>query len=145
MTASGKPWLRHIASMGLTSRLIFMLAVSVVGYVTSIPFAWLTRGTQGFIASAIALAICLAGGLSSLVVGDLFRGCRQTLVPLLLPMLFRMGLPLGLCLWALYRGGTLANAGLAYYLVGFYLLMLVVDSVLTVSMLHPEETGPRAT
>jgi hypothetical protein len=96
-------------------------------------------------AAAVALLFCLVGGLMGLVIGDLFRGPAQPLVPLLLSMLCRMGVPLGLFLLVYRRGGTLANAGFAYYLIGFYLLMLLVDSVMTVSIVYPKDADSNAT
>ena len=58
----------------------------------------------------------------------------------LLGMFARMGIPLLVCIIVYLRGGRLAEAGFVYYLLVFYFVTLVVETVLLVGNARPPVT-----
>jgi hypothetical protein len=82
------------------------------------------------VAAGVAATFCLLGGALALVAGDIVRGADRALHQMLIGTALRMAVPLGLCVSVYWRGGPLVDAGLAYYLIGFYLVMLTLETVL---------------
>lgn len=111
-------------------RLTALVSVLLVSYAGASPIAWSLDGVAGLVTAAVAATFCLAGGALALVVGEIYRGAERVLHQVLLGTALRMGVPLGLCVAVYWRDGFLVDAGLAYYLIGFYLVMLTVETVL---------------
>jgi hypothetical protein len=98
--------------------------------------AWFVQARDGGVyvqAAAVAAGVCWLSGTLALMSAGWFRDPRQVMLHLLLGMVFRMGLPFGTGVWLQSRGGPLAEAGVFGYIVGFYLLMLLAETVLAVS------------
>lgn len=96
-------------------------------------------------AAAIAGAICWAGALSALLLIGLFRASQNQMVSAtLLGMLFRMGLPLVTGLVLTRNGGPLADAGLFGMILVFYLVGLVVETILSVRILGSSQHVAKA-
>jgi hypothetical protein len=105
--------------------------------------AWLAyerSGAIGVQAAAVGAAVCWFSGTLALVSAGLFRDPRQMMFQLLFGMIFRMGLPLGIGLVLQTRGGVLSRAGVFGYIVGFYLLTLVVETFLAMTLAKPAGT-----
>ena len=94
------------------------------------------------VAAAVGLLFCLLGGLGSLLVCELFRDPDLVMYRVLIGTMLRMGLPLGLFLVVYYRGGTLVEAGLGFYVIGFYLIMLTTETLMLVP--DTRATGAKA-
>jgi hypothetical protein len=133
-------WFQRLGQLTLLQRVAVVLLVMVVAYGAVGPLAWYCSGSAGAVAAAVALLFCLLGGLVALVLSDVFRGPQMVLQRVLLGTLLRMGIPLGMTLMVYVRGGPLVEAGFAYYVVVFYLVMLAVETV----MLVPDCRGPQA-
>lgn len=99
-----------------------------------IPVAYMARDRAGATSAAVALVTCLVSGLLALALGlvRLFRGPNNVVPQVLLGMLPRMGIPLAVCMLVHLQGGAIADAGFVYYILAFYFVTLVVETVLQV-------------
>jgi hypothetical protein len=98
------------------------------------PLAHRFHGWDGLIGMSLAAAVCLAGSAAALVMAAVLRGPNLSLVALLAGIFLRMGLPLVLALVVHHQGGPLAAAGTVYYLLLFYLVTLIVETGLSLSL-----------
>ena len=92
------------------------------------------RGSKsGPLSAAVAWVTCLVSGLLALGLVRLFHGREAVSCPRsLLGMFPRMGIPLAVCMVVYLQGGRLAEAGFVYYILVFYFVTLVVETVLLV-------------
>lgn len=132
-----------VARWGVVSRIAALFAAVAAAYLAVAPIAWAIGNTTGLIASAVAAGLCLAGATLALLVTYFFRGSNLALQNLLLGMLLRMGVPLMLGLVLHTQVDQLAAGGMLYYLVGFYLVTLTVETVLTLPSLLPTQPQTR--
>lgn len=88
-------------------------------------------------AALAAGTVCLVSGLGALAVGRVFHSPQTMVHGVLLGMMIRMALPLAVCLVVYVQGGVLADHGMAFFLLGIYPLMLLVETVLSVRSLSP--------
>ena len=56
-------------------------------------------------------------------------------------MAVRMLLPLAACVLVQLNPGTLSDAGFVYFVLGFYLITLPLDTMLTVIQIQPTKTA----
>ena len=97
-----------------------------------LPVAFIARDRAGATSAAVALVTCLVSGLLALGLVRLFRGPNGVVPQVLLGMLPRMGIPLAVCMLVHLQGGAVADAGFVYYVLAFYFVTLVVETVLQV-------------
>ena len=102
------------------------------------PIAVLTAGTHGLAACGVSALVCLAAGLSALLVSTSLQGTSIAHYGIFLGMAFRMLLPLASVV-ILFFQRSLLDAGMIYYLVVFYLIMLATDVVLELHLLAPRK------
>lgn len=108
-------------------------------------YGYTVHGQNGVIAATLAGGICWAGALVALLFVGLFRGSHNQMISAtLLGMLFRMGLPLGAGLLLTHSGGPLADAGLFGMILVFYLVGLVVETILSVRILGSSQHVAKA-
>lgn len=108
-------------------------------------YGYSTHGESGVIAAALAGSICWAGALFALLLIGLFRTSQRHVVSAtLLGMLFRMGLPLVAGVVLTHQGGPLAEAGLFGMILVFYLVGLVVETILSVRILGSSQHVAKA-
>ena len=141
-TGKDSSWLQRLNQMTWLGRVLTLLAVMFLAFLVATPVALYTCGRDGMVAAAVALVICLLGGLGSLLVCELFRDPNLVLYRVLIGTMLRMGLPLGLFLVVYYRGGTLVEAGVGFYVIGFYLIMLTTETLMLVP--DTRATGAKA-
>jgi hypothetical protein len=83
------------------------------------------------VAGAAAGVVCLLAGWAGLGLGEIFHRPEHSRAFIGLGMIFRMGMPLGAVLMVYFLAGPLASECFLYYLVGFYPVMLAVETFLT--------------
>ena len=130
---------------GVGEQIGTLLGALLACAVPIVPLAYYLCGPDGAGASGLALLICGAAGISGLVVSQQFRRPELVLYQVFLHVLFRMGLPLAACVMVYLRGGGLVEAGFAYYVLGFYLVTLAVETMVAVISLrdHPASTSTK--
>jgi hypothetical protein len=108
--------------------------------------AWFVKDAEGpsVQAAAVAAGVCWLSGTLALLSASWFREPQQVMFHLLFGMIFRMAVPFGLGAWLQSQGGPLAKAGVFGYIVGFYLLTLIVETLLAATYLKPTRRPSRA-
>jgi len=124
---------------------VLFISLVLVGLVAW-PLAFNFKGNGGLAAALVAAGICLVAGMLSLMANEAFRGPQFVMHHVLFGITIRMGIPLVACMWIYYNGGTLAEGGLVYYLLVFYLVTLLVETMLaTKQQLSESTTNAKAT
>ena len=106
------------------------LAVLAVFLATAPVAAWLD-GWMAIFGATAAAGVCLFASGLALVISHLLRAPEKVLYGMLLGMTVRMGIPLGIGLGCQLRGGVLADSGMLYYLLVFYPVTLLVETILS--------------
>ena len=78
-------------------------------------------------AASLTAGVCLASAAAALVMSAWLRTIANGPALMLLPMMIRAGLPLFLAVIVRMRGRGLVEANFVYYLIGFYLLALLIE------------------
>ena len=123
-------WLRLIGSC-----LIFTVALLAV-FPAFAYFGYSRSGSWGLAAAGVAGGACWLSGLMSLVLIGMCRGADAAFNGALLGILVRMGLPLLAAIAFAQQRGELAQAGVLGMILGYYLVALVVDTLLSVRLIN---------
>ncbi|OHB73081.1 MAG: hypothetical protein A2V70_19405 [Planctomycetes bacterium RBG_13_63_9] len=124
-------WLARIQSRSLAARVGLLGIVSLGLYALAAPVGAFVTGPTGLWAATAAGTLCFAGAALALVASHLLRGPQRALIGLLVGMALRFVIPLGGGAACHYGGGSLAEAGILYYLLVFYPITLGVETVLS--------------
>jgi hypothetical protein len=125
-------------------RAMAILAATVVA--VAIPACWVMgvrHGAIGVSAAAIAAGVCWVGAGGALLLTALLRDSRHAVSALLGGMVLRLALPLVTGLVLSSRGGELARAGVFGLIVLFYLLTLVVETLLSLQFVKKPQKPVR--
>lgn len=114
------------------SRVLWLVGSLLGSAAVILPIASAWQAVSGVLSAAVAGVTCLVGGLMALLPVARGRGPNQILAQVLWAMMARMGVPLLVCVIVYVRRGRLAEAGFVYYLLAFYLVTLIVETVLQV-------------
>ncbi len=123
--------------------LIAVFAGIVAAFPLFAGYGYWAKGHDGVWSASLAAGVCLAGGLAGFATTSVFRGL-QAVQGVLLGMMVRMAVPLAAAAFFLLRGGPLVRAGLLEMLVGYYLLALTLDTVLTVRLVRQNQDSPNS-
>ncbi len=132
-------WICSLRSRSLLVRLVVLAAVMLAAYGGVWCVAAGNGGTTGVVAASLAAGVCLASAAIALLISQWLRDPANGLAGILLPMAVRTGLPLLLATLIRIGGGGLVEAGLVYYLVGFYLLALAVEVPMSLPSIERSE------
>ncbi len=119
--------LERLRDASLWIRIAVLSAVTAGVLAASILAAWAVSGVPGVVAATSAALACWLGACAALVAGERFRAPRMAIMGFFAGMVFRIGAPLGLVLYARLSGGALLDFGLLYYLLVFYAVTLAVE------------------
>jgi hypothetical protein len=97
-------------------------------------FGFSQHGQTGVLAAAVAGAICWGAGLMALLCVALLRQPEMLMNALGLAMIVRMSIPMGAGLLLAKLGGPLVEAGVFGMIVGFYLIGLLVETLLAIRL-----------
>ena len=119
------------------SRAAFLLvAVFAIAFPGFAYYGHSAHGEPGVWAAAVAAVVCLGAGLVALIFLSLFREPLQAFNGVGLAMLFRMAIPMTTGVLLTKLGGPLAEAGVFGMIVGFYLVGLLVETLLAVRLVN---------
>jgi hypothetical protein len=133
-----------IGRLGFPSRAALLGVTAFVIWTVSAFVGYEFAGSSGLIAATLAGVVCLVASELALVVLELFRDPKLALHGVVVGMMIRMGLPLLVGLFLQLNNEALANAGLLYYVLIFYLATLLVETALVVSHLQNSHRSPGA-
>ena len=119
---------KSVVSLGKRAALfvaLLLIALLPVGAV-----AYSLHGSLGLTAAAVAWAISVGCGLAALIISLLLRDTPLVLYQVLIGFALRMGLPLAICMLLVTQKSPLLNAGFIIYILVFYMVTLLIDTVL---------------
>ena len=131
-----KPPATAKVALSLSRAAILLVAVFAIAFPGFAYYGHQSHGAEGVWAAVVAAVVCLGAGLVALVFLALFREPLQTMNGIGLAMLFRMGIPMATGVILTNVGGPLAEAGVFGMIVGFYLVGLLVETLLAVHLLN---------
>ena len=114
-----------------TQALYLVLALCSVGIVCA-GCGFTLHGSSAFVTAGLAVAICLACGLGSLLITTRLHQPEFALYQILINMFLRAGVPLGVCFFVYSFGGILVETGFVFYVMALYFATIAVDTVLLV-------------
>ncbi len=135
MTETLESWVERLGSWTLPSRAALLSGTLALYYVLVAPLAWWLQGGMGLIAASLATVICLVACWLALIVTELMAPSEQPAAALLVGMSIRMSLPLLTCLLVTLRKPQLTEAGFAWYLIGAFLIGLLLETMLSIGQL----------
>ena len=116
-----------LKNRSLPAQMTLLVAVMLVAYAGVFCFARDRGGAAGLVAASLAGGVCLASAVTALLMSHSMSGPASGAIGMLLPTFARTAPPLILALLVRLRGQALVETGFVYYLIGFYLLALVVE------------------
>lgn len=123
------PSIRRLVVSCLVLTGALLLALPVYAWV-----GWIHHASAGVWSAAAACGTCLVGALGALLATGMARNGPQAVNAVLLGMLFRLGIPLGMGLFLQEQGGALSEAGIFGMILAYYLLALVVETLLSLGL-----------
>ena len=123
----------------LTGRITFLLIINLTLMLALLPIGLQADGSEGVFVVIMAFGICLLANLPSLFFTNHFRSPQAAIFQMALSWGFRMGLPLAVCVVVTYQQNWLFDAGLVYYLMAFYFVMMIQETVSQVIYLKAEQ------
>ena len=122
-------------------RRIGLLALATTAaLVVALPVAISFFGVAG-ITSALAAALVVWGSSAiAFGIGELFCQAGQVLPGVLVAMFVRMAFPLVACATAHFSGSRLADTGFVYFVLAFYLIVLPLETLLSVRRIQSPRT-----
>ena len=130
-------WLRT-----LTGHLTALLITNLLLTVILLPIGLRAHGSNGGIAVGLALGVCLLANLPLLLFFNRLQTVQGALFQIALSYGVRMGLPLAVCVAVAFRRGWLLEADFIYYLMTFYFVMLILETVAQVACLQANPNEP---
>ena len=133
-------WLSNLRNRGVAVRVTMLGAAVLAAFAVAAPVAVRLGGSLALAAAAIAAVLCLAGSAVALVIVDRLRTPSGALAALWIGMIIRTGVPLAIGMAIHLHGGPLAQAGLLWYLLLFYLIALAVGTFLSLPPTNRQTT-----
>lgn len=125
----------------LTGQSMLVCGSLLLAALVIVPCGYVAHGWAGVFSASVAGATCLVGGLLAWMLVGLLNGPSNMVPRVLLGMFPRTGLPLAVSMVVYLKGGALAEAGFVYYILAFYFVILVVETLLQVSDLQRQSAG----
>jgi hypothetical protein len=123
---------QRMANSGTAGRIALLALLLAAVSVLVLPAAYAWGGFNGLIAAAVAAAVVSFASALGMAMGQLSHGPSQAFTNLLISMLVRMAIPLAACLLVLLTSSRLAEAGFVFYVLGYYLAALPIDTAFAV-------------
>ncbi len=113
---------------GFVARSLILIGVTAAIYAGAAAWGWRQYKIEGVIAASVAAGACLAGAIGATVFTPWMHNPQRVMPGLLVGMGFRMGVPLLCGIFSRIAFPPLAEAGLLYYLVVFFLPLLALET-----------------
>ena len=134
VTPSWNSWHKRLANLGTIAKAAVLCGALTICLLPALGIAYSIGASTGLTAALAAFAVCLVAGLNGLFIASFLQsrcGSSGAVSGMLAGMLVRMGLPLLLLIVMVVKSHPLLDGGFAYYLIGFYQVMLFVEVLLT--------------
>jgi hypothetical protein len=120
----------NLRKLSLSRRETLLALALMLGYGIVAPWAYWRAGPMGLWAATLPAVVCLVCAGVALAGASRCRGPWVALYGVLLGIAIQTGVPLVLAVVASLCSPALMDAGLIYYLMGFYLLALTAKTLL---------------
>jgi len=127
--------------LGSFARAVILLGVVALAGAGCAAVANSLFGMPGVVAAAYSTFVSAAFGLMSLVVGDWLIARKKVLAAMGVGMMVRTVPPLALALYWHESQGALAQAGIVYYMLALYLVVLLTETLMTVGQLNMRQSN----
>jgi hypothetical protein len=134
----------RLARLRLPAQAGFLGGIVVVVAMPLAAAAYAISGFPGVYATLAAGCVCLLGGEVALGLSGLLDQRLGVLQAVLIGMLARMAFPLLLGIVVHLLAPSLTKAGLFFYFLVFYLVILAVETILAMAHLSRESTSNKA-
>jgi hypothetical protein len=121
----------RLSRLGLAGRCVLLALAMLVALLIVGPIAASLGGTSSFSAAIVAATVVWVAAAAGAGSAELFELRGQSLAGVLVGMSMRMMFPLIVCLVVQLNRGKLAESGFVYCVLAFYLVMLPLDTALT--------------
>ncbi|HVC98070.1 MAG TPA: hypothetical protein VND64_30650 [Pirellulales bacterium] len=135
---------KRFANLSLPGAVGVLSAVAFTSASAAACVEYVRGGAVSSAAVAAAAVTCWVASVSSLVLSSSWRHTPQAITGILAGVLVRMTLPLGVAVLSQVVSGPLAKAGLFGWIVCFFLITLVVETLLLVRLLNSPRPLPSA-
>ena len=128
----------------LWSCLVLLTILLVIAFVA---IGWVNfrfHGQMGVVSAGVAVVICWLSAVIALTISAVMRGPQNAIQGVLLGMIFRMGLPMAAGLILSINVPPLAKAGVFEMILVFYLITLVVETILSLGLVHTPKDAAKA-
>jgi hypothetical protein len=128
---------------GFVARSLILIGVTATIYVAAAAWGWRQYKIEGVVAASVAAGTCLAGAIGATIFIPWMYRPKRVIAGILLGAGFRMGVPLFGGIFVSLVFPPLAEAGLLYYLVVFFLPLLALETAFSLpSPPSPTENTP---
>ncbi|HUY37152.1 MAG TPA: hypothetical protein VMV69_30855 [Pirellulales bacterium] len=135
---------KRFASLSLSAAIGVLSAVAFAAASAAACVEYARAGAMSAAAVGAAAVTCWVASVLSLVLSSSWRRTPQAITGILAGVLVRMTLPMGVAVLSQAVSGPLAKAGLFGWIVCFFLLTLVVETLLLVRLLRSSAGQPAA-
>lgn len=142
VTETQEAWLQRLGRWSGAARAGLLLAVFAFYGSATTACGWFLSGDIGLIAAIAATGICLIACLLALGVTQLLIPPQQAAAHVLSGMMIRMSLPLLASLLIIKQQPAWITAGFGWFIVGAFLLGLLVETLFSVGQLQLAESKP---
>lgn len=137
-------WLSQLGDWGLPMRIGVLIGLFVIYFGLLAPVAWLQFESLGLVTLGVATLVCLLTGVIALVATATVAPPEKAGLHVLVGMGVRMAIPFAICLLVMKRQPAWMGAGFAWFLIGAFLLNLLLDTLLSVGHLQGLPTTQRS-
>ncbi len=134
----------RLARIGLAARLGLVSAILLVTWLLLAPWAYYTAGNLGMAACGAAAGIVWLGAAIALPIASLLAGPATAVFGVTLAMFARAAVPLAAGVTLHFQSPALAQAGLIYYLLVFYMVALATETALLLARIPRTHKSPNA-
>lgn len=142
--SANRNWLSQLGSWGLPARMGALIGLFVVYFGLMAPVAWLQFDGLGLVTLGVATVVCLFTGMVALVATSTVAPPDKAGLHVLVGMAVRMVFPFAVSLLVMKRQSAWMDAGFAWFLVGAFLVNLLLDTLLSVGHLQGLPTTQRS-
>lgn len=130
MSELSSKWRDRLCRLSLPRSCALLAAAVALGYLAVAGPAYASHAAAGLAAAAVAAVVCWLASTAALVLAWTLRNTAWSAHGLLAGTLMRLLLPASVAGALHVQGGTLAGSGVFAYMLVFFLLTLVVETVL---------------
>ena len=126
--------------------MLLLVGVFGLAYPAFAYYGHAAHGQAGIAAATVAAVVCFVAGFLALICLSIFREPQQVVNGVGMAMLCRMSIPMVAGMFLTKLNGPLAEAGVFGMIVGFYLVGLLVETLLAVRLVNSfkEEQASKA-